>query len=97
MPVLKEVKVEKFPPLFKYAPACVIALSLFSSPVFAANVVLKNGDRLTGEIVKLSDNILTLKSPFSEKLNYRGNRFLNWSLTRGSLSNSKTGAPRKER
>ena len=63
MPVLKEVNVKKLPPLLKFAPACAVALSLFSGPVFAANVVLKNGDRLTGEIVKLSDNILTLKSP----------------------------------
>ncbi|MCR2746014.1 DUF481 domain-containing protein [Limnobacter parvus] len=29
----------------------------------AASVVLENGDRLTGEVIKLSDNILTFKSP----------------------------------
>ncbi len=63
MPVLKEVNVKNFPLVFKFAPACAVVLSLFSSPVIAANVVLKNGDRLTGEIVKLSDNILTFKSP----------------------------------
>jgi putative salt-induced outer membrane protein YdiY len=63
MPVLHEVIVKNAPGLFKFAAACALAHSFFSSSVFAANVVLKNGDRLTGEIVKLSDNILTFKSP----------------------------------
>jgi putative salt-induced outer membrane protein YdiY len=63
MSVLQEVAVKNSPCFFKLAPACALAISLFSSPVNAANVVLTNGDRLTGEVIKLSDNILTFKSP----------------------------------
>ncbi|WP_171035245.1 DUF481 domain-containing protein [Limnobacter alexandrii] len=63
MPVLQEVAAKNFPPVFKFTSACALALSLFSNPVNAANVLLKNGDRLSGEVIKLSDNILTLKSP----------------------------------
>jgi len=92
MPVLKEVKVEKFPPLFKYAPACVIALSLFSSPVFAANVVLKNGDRLTGEIVKLSDNILTLKSPLFGEVELPWKQVLELESDEGVIVKLKDGS-----
>jgi putative salt-induced outer membrane protein YdiY len=63
MPVLHKVIKKKSSPVFKFLAACALAQFILSSPVFAANVVLKNGDRLTGEIIKLSDNILTFKSP----------------------------------
>jgi len=63
MSVLHKVIKKKSSPVFKFLAACALAQFILSSPVFAANVVLKNGDRLTGEIIKLSDNILTFKSP----------------------------------
>ena len=63
MPVLHEVDMKFFNPHTTVLPACALLLSLFGFQVQAATVVLENGDKLTGEVVKLSDNILTFKSP----------------------------------
>lgn len=63
MPVLQVVNKKPSSPLLKVLPACALLLPIFSGPALAATVVLDNGDKLTGEVVKLSDNILTFKSP----------------------------------
>jgi len=63
MPVLQVVNMKTTSPRFKVLPACALLFSLFSAPALAATVVLDNGDKLTGKVIKLSDNILTFKSP----------------------------------
>lgn len=63
MPVLKEVNPTFLSPCIKLVPFSALVFSLLSAPAMAASVVLENGDRLTGEVIKLSDNILTFKSP----------------------------------
>lgn len=63
MPVLHEVNPKFSSSCSKLLPIGALVFSLFSAPAMAASVVLENGDRLTGEIIKLSDNILTFKSP----------------------------------
>ena len=62
MPVLQDKSKKYFPLRFKLAPVCALVFSLCSAPVLAASVVLDNGDRMTGSVVKLSDNTLTFKS-----------------------------------
>jgi putative salt-induced outer membrane protein YdiY len=63
MPVLQVVNIKNSTPRFKVLPACALLFSLISTPALAATVVLDNGDKLTGKVIKLSDNILTFKSP----------------------------------
>ena len=63
MPVLQVVNKKTSIPHFKVLPAFALLLSMFSGPALAATVVLENGDKLTGKVIKLSDNILTFKSP----------------------------------
>ena len=63
MPVLQVVNIKTSTPRFKVLPACALLFSLISTPALAATVVLDNGDKLTGKVIKLSDNILTFKSP----------------------------------
>jgi len=47
-------------------PVLLVALALLSAIAGADQVVLKSGDRLTGSIVKLDDNKLTLKTDFAD-------------------------------
>jgi hypothetical protein len=42
-----------------------LALSFFARSIFADQVTLKNGDRLTGAIVKFDADKLVLKSEFA--------------------------------
>ena len=43
----------------------VASIGLLSPAVFADQVTLKNGDRLTGDIIKSDDKVLVLKSEFA--------------------------------
>ena len=63
MPVLQVVNLQSSAFLSQLSPLLVLVLSLFSAPAMAATVVLNNGDKLTGQVIRLSDNILTLESP----------------------------------
>lgn len=63
MPVLKEVNKKLLSNNPKLLPICTLVFSLLSPPVMAASVVLENGDRLTGEVIRLDDQILIFKSP----------------------------------
>jgi len=49
--------------LTKYV--CLLVLCCSCCPLFAAQVTLKNGDRLTGTIVTVGDKILTIKTAYS--------------------------------
>lgn len=95
MSVLQEVAAKKFPPLFKFTSACALAFSLFSSPVIAANVLLKNGDRLSGEVIKLSDNILTLKSPLFGEVQLPWKQVLELQSDDGVMVKLKDGSTAK--
>lgn len=44
---------------------CIVAICLLSPSVFADQITLKNGDRLTGDVVKSDDKVLVLKSEFA--------------------------------
>ena len=51
---------------------CVFCLSLFCIvSSFADEVVLKNGNHLTGDIVKLDDNKLVLKTDFADEIHIK--------------------------
>ncbi|HVZ17404.1 MAG TPA: DUF481 domain-containing protein [Terriglobales bacterium] len=51
---------------------CAILISLLLSSLAAADeVVLKNGNHLTGDIVKLDDNKLVLKTDFADTINIK--------------------------
>lgn len=63
MPVLHVVNMKSSTSRFKVLPACALLLFICNTPALAATVILENGDKLTGEVIKLSDNILTFKSP----------------------------------
>ena len=43
-------------------------LFLFSGHVLADEVILTNGDRLTGKILEVKDGILTLETDYSEPI-----------------------------
>jgi putative salt-induced outer membrane protein len=49
----------------KLSLLAVLAVGAFSSPIFADQIVLTNGDRLTGSIVKSDDKILVIKTEFA--------------------------------
>src|SRR4051812_36529265 len=55
----------------KMVPLALLALALTSISV-ADEVVLKNGNHLTGDIVKLDDNKLVLKTDFADEKKTRG-------------------------
>jgi putative salt-induced outer membrane protein YdiY len=64
MPFSKEVHLNSPRQLFRFIflHVFVLASLLWCAHAAAASVVLKNGDRLTGEVVTLSDNTLVFKS-----------------------------------
>lgn len=63
MPVLQHAPLKFFSFSFVFVYAGLLVVLLHCNAALAATVVLENGDRITGEIVELSDNVLTFKSP----------------------------------
>ena len=63
MPVLPVVTKIIPHPRIKLSSLCALVFSLCSTQAMAASVVLDNGDQISGEVIKLGDNILTFKSP----------------------------------
>ena len=63
MPVFHYASFKFFSFPFKFVCAGLLVFLLHCNAALAATVVLENGDRITGEIVELSDNVLTFKSP----------------------------------
>jgi putative salt-induced outer membrane protein YdiY len=53
-----------------FCPMCLAMLLLFliSGYVLAGEVILKNGDRLTGKILEVKDGVLTLETDYSEPI-----------------------------
>ena len=68
MPVLNNLHLKILSSPLKFTCAGVLISLIHCNAVQAATVVLENGDRMTGEIVDLSDNILTFKSPLFGKV-----------------------------
>ena len=63
MPVLINHTLKTLSLPFKFALTGTLAFLFNCGTLQAATVVLENGDRMTGEVVDLSDNVLTFKSP----------------------------------
>lgn len=63
MPVLNNLHSKILSSPLKFTCAGVLISLIHCNAVQAATVVLENGDRMTGAIVDLSDNVLTFKSP----------------------------------
>lgn len=63
MPVLNNLHSKILSSPLKFTCAGVLISLMYCNAVQAATVVLENGDRMTGAIVDLSDNVLTFKSP----------------------------------
>jgi len=63
-------------------PWALLLILLTGSPVLADEVVLANGDKLTGRIIGIKENVLTLETSYSEdpiKLHYESVRQMNSS------------------
>jgi putative salt-induced outer membrane protein YdiY len=58
----------------------VASIGLLSPAVFADQVTLKNGDRLTGDIIKSDDKVLVLKSEFAGEVS------IQWAAVDGIVS-----------
>jgi len=48
--------------------ACLIILLLWVLPALADEIHLQNGDRLTGEIMKMEEGFLLLKTTYAEEV-----------------------------
>ncbi|HZS12138.1 MAG TPA: hypothetical protein VFA38_07795, partial [Nitrospirales bacterium] len=60
---------------------CLILLAGFSvPPVQADEIILNNGDRIHGTIVKMADDLLTVTTPYADELK------LNWKDVRAIVA-----------
>jgi len=50
------------------ALACVVLVTAFYRPLLADEVVMKNGDRLSGQVIKMENQILTVRTSYAGEI-----------------------------